>query len=85
MKAITYTDFKKNLRPIIDLVVKNQITFCIKRKSGEKFVMMSKKEFDGFQETFYLLGSQANASRLRQSIQQYNQMKNNKKGTIRSQ
>ena len=70
MIAANYTEFRTNLKSFLDKVEFDNEVLIIKRGSGNGTVMMSLSEYNSVMETLYLLGTKANAERLRESIQQ---------------
>jgi antitoxin YefM len=70
MIAANYTEFRTNLKSFLDKVEFDNEVLIIKRGSGNGTVLMSLTEYNSVMETLYLLGSKANAERLRKSIQQ---------------
>jgi antitoxin YefM len=70
MIAANYTEFRTNLKSFLDKVEFDNEVLIIKRGSGDGTVMMSLTEYNSVMETLYLLGTKANAERLRESIQQ---------------
>ncbi|HPG06332.1 MAG TPA: type II toxin-antitoxin system prevent-host-death family antitoxin [Saprospiraceae bacterium] len=72
MKAITVSNFRSNLKHYLDLVTDSLEVLIIPRNNDEEdsIVIMSAKEYNSLVETNYLLQSEANRERLRQSIKQ---------------
>ncbi|MEQ9299192.1 MAG: type II toxin-antitoxin system prevent-host-death family antitoxin [Cyclobacteriaceae bacterium] len=70
MIAANYTEFRTKLKDYLDQVEQNQETLIVKRSKGKGTVIISLEEYNAMMETMHLLGSKANADRLRQSIQQ---------------
>jgi len=67
MSAITATRARRELFPLIQQVNEDRIAVEIVSKHGNA-VLMSKAEFDSWQETAHLFSTPANAEWLRQSI-----------------
>jgi antitoxin YefM len=82
MDAISYSSARENLAKTMDRVCKDHDVVIITRKKSESVVMMSLEDYNSIEETGYLLKSSANAKRLRDSIQQYEQGKCQKQKTI---
>ncbi len=61
MEAISYSDLRKNLKKHMDNVYFGHYPLIINRKNSENLVMISLDQFNSFQETNYLLASEANA------------------------
>lgn len=70
MKAANFTEFRTNLKKLLDDVENNNETLIIKRGSGHGAVLISLDEYNSLIETMHLLSSKANADRLYESIQQ---------------
>lgn len=71
MTAITYTAARENLAATMDKVCENHDPVIITRNRDQAVVMMSLEDFSSWEETLHLMRSPANATRLRESIQQY--------------
>jgi antitoxin YefM len=71
MKTTTYSKFKTKSKSLINMVVDEHAPLCITTRLGKDVVVLSKEDYDGIQETLYLLSSPANSMRLQKSIQQY--------------
>ncbi|CAN5285096.1 type II toxin-antitoxin system Phd/YefM family antitoxin [soil metagenome] len=71
MNITTYTNFRQNLKSFLDQVFTNHAPLFITRANGEDVVVLSKADYDSMQETFYLLKSPKNASRLLKGIEEY--------------
>lgn len=65
--AITASEARKNLFPLIERVNEDHIAVEITSKKGSA-VLLSLSEYQSLQETAYLLRSPANARRLMESI-----------------
>lgn len=61
--AITASEARKSLFPLIEQVNNDRIAVEITSKRGNA-ILMSREEYDALQETAYLLRSPANARRL---------------------
>jgi antitoxin YefM len=68
MDAISYTAIRKNLAKTMDRVCKDHAPVIITRQNAGPVVMLSLEDFEGYEETFYLLKSPANAIRLKKAI-----------------
>lgn len=71
MDVTTYTNFRQNLKYFLDKVFKNHSPLFISRTNGEDVVVLSKADYESMQETFHLLKSPANATRLLKGIEEY--------------
>lgn len=65
--AITASDARTHLFPLIQQVIDDHAPVRISSKAGEA-VLMSADDYDSWQETIYLLRSPANARRLMQAV-----------------
>ena len=54
----------------------------ISRKKGDDVVVLSKSDFEGMQETLYLLSNPKNASRIAAALEEYEQGKGDIKNLI---
>ena len=70
MNAITYSDLRKNLKRHMDSVFQNREPLIVTRKNRENVVMVSIDDFNAWQETNYLLVSEANKKHLLESLAQ---------------
>lgn len=71
MDITTYSQFRQNLKAFLDKVVINHSPLFVTRTTGEEVVVLSKSDYESMQETFYLLKSPANATRLFKGISEY--------------
>ena len=70
MHVLTFSQARADLKQTMDDVCRDHEPAIITRQRGEPVVMMSLEDYNGMQETLYLLGSSTNAKRLRSSIDQ---------------
>jgi antitoxin YefM len=68
MDAITYTAARQDLAGTMDAVCDSHVPVVITRQKARPVVLMSLEDFNGMQETLYLLGNPANAEHLRASL-----------------
>lgn len=73
MKSITYSDARQNLAQTMNKVCEDHDSILITRKKAQSVILMSLEDYNSIAETAYLLQSPANAKRLYDSIQQYEQ------------
>jgi antitoxin YefM len=69
--AITASEARKNLFPLIEQVNDDRIPVEITSRRGDA-VLMSRADYEALEETAHLLRSPANARRLLESLQQAN-------------
>lgn len=71
MKAVTFTDAKKNLKALIHQVCKDsEPAVIIDSRTKEQAVLISIEDFQAMEETAYLLNSPANRAHLELSLKQ---------------
>jgi antitoxin YefM len=70
MHVLTFSQARADLKQTMDDVCRDHEPAVITRQRGEPVVMISLDDYNGMRETMYLLGSSANAKRLRSSISQ---------------
>jgi len=82
MKITTYTAFRQNLKAFLDNVLLEHSPLFVTRANGDDVVVLSKADYESMQETFYLLRSPNNASRLLEGIKDYESNKGQEKNLI---
>lgn len=82
MLATSYTNFRQDLKAYFDKVNTQHTPLLVTRAKGEDIVVLSKADYDSMEETFYLLKSPKNASRLLSSIEKLEQGKGTEKQLI---
>ncbi len=72
MKAVTYTNARKNLKALIHAVCKNSEPAIIVNNQAEEeqAVLISLADYQSMEETAYLLSSPANRAHLERSLKQ---------------
>lgn len=71
MGHVTYTELRQNLARYMDQAVDDRTPIVVTREVGKgNVVILSEEEFEGWQETVYLLSNPANAKRLLESIRE---------------
>ena len=68
MNAVTYSQARDNLAKTMDKVCDDHSPVIITRKNHRSVVMMSLEDYEGLEETAYLLRSPKNARKLLESI-----------------
>lgn len=71
MTAINVTRFRETLKDVLEEVVANHEPVIVTRPNGENVVILSYADYAAVEETSYLLRSPANARRLKESLQSY--------------
>lgn len=71
MEITTYTAFRQRLKAYLDKVFSDHTPLFVTRANGEDVVVLSKADYESMLETFYLLKSPNNASRLMEGIHEY--------------
>ncbi len=70
MNVLTFSEARASFKTVMDTVCRDHNPTIVTRVGGEHVVMLSLADFNSMQETLYLLGSEANAKRLMESIAQ---------------
>ena len=68
MRAISVTDFRKNIAAMMDRVIDDELPLIVTRSGQRNVVVVSEKEWGSIQETLYLLANPRNALRLAQAV-----------------
>ncbi|AHA97848.1 MULTISPECIES: type II toxin-antitoxin system Phd/YefM family antitoxin [Lactobacillus] len=64
IKAVTVRDLRSNFKSIADEINDYDTTVIVARPKNKNVVIISQKEYDSWQETSYLLGTEANRNAL---------------------
>ena len=67
----TYSDFRLSLKSYLDKVFSNNSPLFVTRTKGENVVVLSQSDYESIMETFHLLKSPKNASRLLEALDEY--------------
>ena len=70
MANVRLTEFRQNIASHFDSVIASRAPLLVTRQGSEAVVVVAEGEYESMQETLHLLSTPANASRLRESIQQ---------------
>ena len=70
MEVITVDEAKQNLEKVIEQVMNDAEPAVVRTENGDEVVLLSRDEFDAWNETVYLLSSPANAAHLRKSMEE---------------
>ncbi len=73
MEITTYSNFCQNPKAFMDAVFISRLPLYVTRANGEDVVVISKADYEGLQETLYLLSSPKNAERLAKGITEFQQ------------
>ncbi|MGD9555782.1 MAG: type II toxin-antitoxin system Phd/YefM family antitoxin [Mangrovibacterium sp.] len=76
MKAVNYSELRKNLKSNLDAVTDDQEMLVVHRPKGKRIVMMSLDEFNALQEILHLNQSKKNRPRLENAIENINSKTN---------
>ena len=75
MKIVSLNEARKDLKEVLDSVIKDADTTVITRSGSEDVVVMPLSYYNSLMETVHLLRSPANADHLNKSITQYKEGK----------
>jgi len=70
MLSANVTEFRKEIKKYLDLVIEDFETLIINRGKGKGAVMISLDEYNSLMETMYLLSTKANRDSLYKSMEQ---------------
>jgi len=70
MQIVTATELKRDMKKIFDTSINQHEPVIIKRPHGHDMAVVELAEYQSLKETAYLLGNQANAEHLAESIRQ---------------
>ncbi len=68
MKALNYTEFRKDMKKNMDLAVDSEETIVVQRPGGKTVVIISLEEYNSWLETDYLLSTEANRKNIEASL-----------------
>ena len=68
MEVLNYTDFRKDLKSVLDKVSNDEQIIIVSRSKNKNVVVISLKEYNSLKETMYLLSSEKNRKRLQESM-----------------
>ncbi|HJP61827.1 MAG TPA: type II toxin-antitoxin system prevent-host-death family antitoxin [Mucilaginibacter sp.] len=71
MEITTYSSFRKQLKSYLDKVKLSHTPLFVTRSNGDDVVVLSKSDYESMEETFYLLKSPSNATRLFKGMEEY--------------
>jgi len=70
MTVISVNEAKQNLEKVIEQVMNDAEPAVVRMDNGDEVVLLSRDEFNSWNETVYLLSSPANAAHLRKSMEE---------------
>jgi len=82
MNAVSYTDLRQNLKTYMDKVYNDHDPLIVTRKNNQNVVLLSIEEYNSLMETNYLLGSEENYTYIKESIDQYEKGKVQKRDLL---
>lgn len=68
LDVVTYSHARQNLKEVMDRATDDHMPVVISRRDGKPAVLVSLEDWNGMQETAYLLGNEANRKALLESI-----------------
>ncbi|MCB8506841.1 type II toxin-antitoxin system Phd/YefM family antitoxin [Enterococcus durans] len=68
MEAVTYSNFRQNLRGLMRQINDDSERLVVTTNDNTDVVVLSKADYDAWQETFYLMQSKLNRTRLDDAI-----------------
>ena len=71
MEITSYSNFRQHLKSFLSKVIASRDTLFVTQQNGEDVVVMSKSDYEGMQETLFLLSNPKNAQRLKESLEEY--------------
>jgi antitoxin YefM len=70
MAHVRLTEFRQNIATHYDEVLASRAPLLVTRQGSEGMVVLAEREYESMQETLHLLSTPANASCLRESLEQ---------------
>ncbi|AYC99883.1 type II toxin-antitoxin system Phd/YefM family antitoxin [Neorhizobium sp. NCHU2750] len=70
MAHVRLTEFRQNIATHYEAVLTSRAPLLVTRQGSEGLVVLAEREYESMQETLHLLSTPANASRLRESLEQ---------------
>ena len=75
MEAVTYTQVRQNFASVMDKVCDDHTAIIITRQNRAPVVMISLEDYNGIEETLYLMRSPKNYARLMSSARNVSKKK----------
>jgi antitoxin YefM len=69
MEVFNYTDFRNNLKSVLDKTVENHEVIIISRSQNKDVVLLSLDDYNSWRETMHLMRSERNRTRLMEAIE----------------
>ena len=69
MEVLNYTEFRKNLKAVLDKTVDNHEVVIISRSADRDVVILSLGDYNSWMESMYLLKSDRNRTRILDAIE----------------
>lgn len=70
LDVVTYSHARQNLKEVMDRATDDHMPVVISRRDGKPAILVSLEDWNGMQETAYLLGTEANRAALLESVAQ---------------
>lgn len=70
MKTVSYSKFTQNMTEVMNQSAEDHAPIIISRQNQPDMVLMSLNDFQGYEETFYLMQSAENVRALNKSIEE---------------
>ena len=70
MKVYSYSEVRQNLSAILNAICDDSEEVIVRRKNGDRIVMIDAEEYESIKETAYLLSSESNRKALLESLNQ---------------
>ncbi|WP_233833998.1 type II toxin-antitoxin system Phd/YefM family antitoxin [Paraburkholderia sp. ZP32-5] len=85
MNILTFSEARASFKQALDAVCRDHEPTVITRQRGEHVVLISLDDYNSMQETLHLLGSPANAERLRRSVAEFKAGKTSERGLLKNE
>jgi len=69
MQVLNYTDFRKNMKSVLDKTVEDHEIVIISRSNDKDIVLLSLQDYNSWMETMYLMRSERNRTRLSEAME----------------
>lgn len=75
MKEMTVNEFRARLKTSVDTVIEDHTPLRVTRRAGRDFVIVSAEDWEGEQETLYVLQNQSLMRQIAQSLRSHQERK----------